>query len=130
MIDQGLYFVLQSLTVSSPTDLHGEWDAGIRPRISGCLSGGAGYPCRGAEDLCACRSAGSFCGRFRAHGAIGVQQYLLENRQVFHVTFAPERRHPAESLGTISLDALLDYDEFCFFQNLQMPIQIAVGERA
>src|SRR5580704_5017741 len=66
---------------------------------------------------------------FRSHGGCRIQQHLLEHREVLNVALAPQSGNAAKRLRAVILDALRDCDQPCVFEYLQMPVEIAVGQR-
>src|ERR1700704_7146278 len=67
---------------------------------------------------------------FRSYCSGGVQQYLLENREILDIAFTPQGRDATKRMRAVVLDALGDGDQLCVFENLQMPVEGAVRQRA
>jgi hypothetical protein len=71
-----------------------------------------------------------FGGPFGFYGGGRIQQHLLEHREVFDVAFASQGADAAKRLRAAILHAFRDGDQLCFLEHLQMPVQIAVRQRA
>src|ERR1700722_17832137 len=84
-------------------------------------------PAAGADRITSSRG---FSAPFRTDGGRRIQQHLLEYRQILDIALASQGRNAAKRLRPVVLDALRDGDELCFFEHLQMSVEIAVGQRA
>src|SRR5713101_6907622 len=68
--------------------------------------------------------------RFVLAGRGRVTHNLLQHLDVFEIAAAPEGRDPAHRLWPVVVETLRDLHHPRFLQNLQMPAQVAVAQRA
>src|ERR1700722_20175556 len=76
------------------------------------------------------RSYHFFGSELRLYCRGGVQQHLLENREILDVAPATQSRDAARRVRPVVLQAFRNRDQLGRFKPLQMPIEVAVGERA